>query len=165
VKDEMTFKEYLELIKQKTLSAYDNQDYQFEDLVDKVGARRDLNRNPLFDVMFVLQNMEVGSLEVEDLDFKPYGSKDSVVQFDITLIAEEVDNEIHFTLNYQAMLFNNQTIDTLSEYYKFIIKSTLENLDMKICAIDLITEEQNENILKNSKYNNLYKEEEYEFDF
>ncbi|MEX3625902.1 condensation domain-containing protein, partial [Viridibacillus arvi] len=134
-------------------------------LVDKVGARRDLNRNPLFDVMFVLQNMEVGSLEVEDLDFKPYGSKDSVVQFDITLIAEEVDNEIHFTLNYQAMLFNNQTIDTLSEYYKFIIKSTLENLDMKICAIDLITEEQNENILKNSKYNNLYKEEEYEFDF
>ncbi|HLP45258.1 MAG TPA: condensation domain-containing protein, partial [Candidatus Kapabacteria bacterium] len=41
----------------RTLEAFENQEYPFEDLVDKLSIRRDAGRNPLFDVMFVLQNM------------------------------------------------------------------------------------------------------------
>ncbi|PGS32546.1 hypothetical protein COC58_29210, partial [Bacillus cereus] len=133
--------------------------------VEKVDAGRDLSRNPLFDVMFVLQNMETGNLEIEGLDFKPYNSKNSVEQFDIALIAEEINNEMHLTLSFQTKLFNNQTIEILAEYYKIITENVIGNLEMKIYNIDLITQEQNANMLKNAKYNNLYKEEEYEFDF
>ena len=58
VNSELSFKEYLKKVKEKTLNAYENQDYQFEELVEKLDINRDLSRNPLFDVMFALQNIE-----------------------------------------------------------------------------------------------------------
>ncbi|MCP4156072.1 MAG: hypothetical protein GY757_50600, partial [bacterium] len=48
--------EYLKEVKNATLNAFDNQEYQFENLVDRLSVRRDTGRNPLFDVMFNLLN-------------------------------------------------------------------------------------------------------------
>ncbi|HLP58706.1 MAG TPA: condensation domain-containing protein, partial [Candidatus Deferrimicrobium sp.] len=53
-----TFREFLKEVKQKTLAAFENQEYPFENLVEKVVVNRDTGRNPLFDVIFVLQNIE-----------------------------------------------------------------------------------------------------------
>ncbi|MBO1919806.1 hypothetical protein J4710_02635 [Staphylococcus xylosus] len=52
------------------LKAYDNQEYPLEELVDEVVERRDLTRNPLFDVLFTLQNNETQDLQIEDWDIK-----------------------------------------------------------------------------------------------
>ncbi|HLP60512.1 MAG TPA: SDR family NAD(P)-dependent oxidoreductase, partial [Candidatus Deferrimicrobium sp.] len=45
-----TFRCFLQEVKQKTLAAFENQDYPFEELVEKVAKGRDTDRNPLFDV-------------------------------------------------------------------------------------------------------------------
>ena len=56
--EEKTFSEFLSEIKEHALGAYENQEYPFEELLEEVEVRRDLSRNPLFDVMFVVQNNE-----------------------------------------------------------------------------------------------------------
>ena len=43
-----------------------NQDYPFEDLVDKLNVPRDLSRNPIFDTMFVMQNYGLPKVNCED---------------------------------------------------------------------------------------------------
>ncbi|MCP4215909.1 MAG: AMP-binding protein, partial [bacterium] len=43
---------FLEEVRKRTLEAFDNQDYQFEDIVETLELRRDLSRSPLFDTMF-----------------------------------------------------------------------------------------------------------------
>jgi non-ribosomal peptide synthetase component F len=53
---EKTLKDFLNELKERTLATFENQEYQFEELVEKVEVNRDTGRNPLFDVMFVLQN-------------------------------------------------------------------------------------------------------------
>ena len=52
------FSAYLQEVKQSTLGAYEHQEYGFETLIDKLQVRRDMSRNPLSDVTFVLQNQE-----------------------------------------------------------------------------------------------------------
>ncbi|MCP4149728.1 MAG: non-ribosomal peptide synthetase, partial [bacterium] len=42
-----TFNQFLRDVKETTLSAFENQEYPFEDLVDKVDINRDVSRNPL----------------------------------------------------------------------------------------------------------------------
>ena len=54
-----TFGEFLVEVKERTLQAFENQDYPFEELVDRLAINRDTSRNPVFDVMLVLQNMAV----------------------------------------------------------------------------------------------------------
>ncbi|MCP4157707.1 MAG: hypothetical protein GY757_58905, partial [bacterium] len=53
---EKSIEEYLRKVKGNTLQAFENQEYQFEDLVDSLSVRRDTGRNPVFDVMFNLLN-------------------------------------------------------------------------------------------------------------
>jgi amino acid adenylation domain-containing protein len=50
---EKTFRQFLSEVKTQTLEAFENQDYQFEELVEQVEVKRDAGRNPLFDVMFL----------------------------------------------------------------------------------------------------------------
>ncbi|WP_231104047.1 condensation domain-containing protein, partial [Bacillus amyloliquefaciens] len=47
-----TFRAFLEEVKHHTLKDFENTDYQFENIVQKLGVKRDSSRNPLFDVMF-----------------------------------------------------------------------------------------------------------------
>ena len=97
---ERTFREFLGEVKEKTLLAFENQEYPFEELVDKLSVKRDTGRNPLFDIMFVLQNMQTGSVGQEETGFetsrpvqpgsmKQYENIFQTAKFDLTLSAIE----------------------------------------------------------------------------
>ena len=50
-----TFIQFLNQVKEQTFSAFENQDYQFEDLVEQASVNRDTSRNPIFDVLYTLR--------------------------------------------------------------------------------------------------------------
>jgi non-ribosomal peptide synthetase component F len=89
-----TFREFLGEVKERSLSAFENQEYQFEDLVEKVSVNRDVGRNALFDVMFALQNMGTAEIRIgtpgKRLKVTPYDYENRVSKFDMTLTAMEI---------------------------------------------------------------------------
>ena len=56
------FEDFLSELKEELLNIFDNQEYPFEELVEKVGIKRDASRNPLFSTMFTLQNADLSEL-------------------------------------------------------------------------------------------------------
>ncbi|WP_339373137.1 condensation domain-containing protein, partial [Paenibacillus elgii] len=86
---EKTFHDYVQEVKETSLKAFENQDYPFEALVDKLDLKRDMSRHPLFDTMFVLQNTEQGEDDLEGLQFKPYPHQHQAAKFDLTLQVTE----------------------------------------------------------------------------
>ncbi|MCP4146352.1 MAG: hypothetical protein GY757_01255, partial [bacterium] len=86
---ENTYPGYLEKVKQRTLEAFENQEYQFEDLVEKVLVRRDTSRNPIFDVMFSQWNEGSAKAKRTDLESSAYHFETSTVQFDLSLNVAE----------------------------------------------------------------------------
>ncbi|NOQ26618.1 MAG: amino acid adenylation domain-containing protein, partial [Bacteroidales bacterium] len=56
VKEDDTVKEFVARLRQSVLGAFENKEYQFEELVENISIGRDLSRNPLIDVMFNLLN-------------------------------------------------------------------------------------------------------------
>ncbi|MCY9771193.1 condensation domain-containing protein, partial [Paenibacillus alvei] len=67
-----TFRSYLEEMKQLALTAFEHAEYPFEELVEHVVRHRDVSRNPIFDAMFVLQNMNRSELQMADVEITPY---------------------------------------------------------------------------------------------
>ncbi|MEO2215445.1 condensation domain-containing protein [Paenibacillus amylolyticus] len=80
---EKRFMDFVGEVKERTLAAFDHQDYPFEELVEKLDVRRDLGRNPLFDTMLVLQNMEQARFELEGVDVRPVELHHSTTKFDL----------------------------------------------------------------------------------
>ena len=147
-----TFNEFLEEVRINSLQAYENQEYQFEELVDKVQVSRDLGRNPLFDTMFILQNLEGRETEYDGLKFKQYELENTAAKFDLTLTGVEVSGEILFSIVYAQKLFNKETIERLSDHFKNILEIIAKNPDIRLCEIDMLSPEEKETIL--DKFNN-----------
>ncbi|MCK4258972.1 MAG: amino acid adenylation domain-containing protein, partial [Halanaerobiales bacterium] len=138
-----TYLGFLNEIKENSLQAYENQDYQFDMLVEKLDLRRDLSRNPLFDAMFVLQNFATKSAGLQtDLMFKPFNYNSKVSKFDITLTASELIDGIKFSFEYRTRLFKRETIERFSQHFINILQQIVDNPVIKLEDIEMISEDE-----------------------
>jgi amino acid adenylation domain-containing protein len=144
---EKSFSEFLREVREKTLQAFENQDYPFEELVEKVGAARLLNRNPLFDVMFSLQNRENSEIRLPGLKLKPYSFENPTSKFDLGLRAAENEEGFSFTLDYCTALFKKETVRRFIAYFKKIAAAVLLSPRILLSYIEIITGEEKNKIL------------------
>jgi amino acid adenylation domain-containing protein len=134
---EKTFRDFLQEVKSKTLNAYENQDYQFENLVEKILADRDSGRNSLVDVIFVFQNMSVmgGDLPevtIPGLTLKPYKQDITFSPFDLLLNGGEAGEVISLTFQYRNDLFKKSTIQVMIRIFNEIISSVLQDKNIRL---------------------------------
>ena len=144
---ERTMRQFLKEVRERTLAAYENQEYQFDDLVESLKLSRDTGRHPLFDVMLVLQNMDIPRIEIPGLELRPYGYKSTVSKFDLCLNGDEEGDILVFTLEYSTSLFRRRTIERWIDFFKRIVDCFLENLEVKIGDIEIISAAEKSRIL------------------
>ncbi|MCX6584831.1 MAG: amino acid adenylation domain-containing protein [Candidatus Aminicenantes bacterium] len=146
-----TFNEFLSEVSRNAFAAFENQDYQFEMLVEKVTADRQMNRNPLFDVMFALQNfsqdIDLSAGGNEDMRIIPYHYKRRAAKFDLTLQAFEEGRHILFMLDYRTSLFRPETIARLIKHFLNIFHEVTENPGLLLSNIQVISESEREQLL------------------
>ena len=66
--------------------AYKNQNYQFEELVEKIEVKRDMSRHPMFDIVFAFQNIDMKEIKLNGLNVNLYNSENRITKFDIYVI-------------------------------------------------------------------------------
>ncbi|WP_432401626.1 amino acid adenylation domain-containing protein [Wukongibacter sp. M2B1] len=144
---EKTFSKFLEEVKENALKAYENQDYQFEELVEKLDIKRDMSRNPLFDTMFSMQNADTNELEMEGFKILPYNSEFDAVKFDLMLDAEELEDTISFSLGYCTKLLKKETIEGFAQHFINILEEVTENAKLMLKDIDMLSQEEKRKML------------------
>lgn len=139
---EKTFSHFLAEVKETGLKAYENQDYQFEMLVDKLNLDRDMSRNPLFDVLFALQNTQTSRLAVQKLKIGNYPFDNKITKFDLSLMAMETSQGIYFGLTYRSDLFRAETMQQMGRHLQAILRQIVKNPEQPIHAINLLSPEE-----------------------
>jgi amino acid adenylation domain-containing protein len=134
---EKSYSQFLADVAIRTIDAFENQDYPFEDLVEKVVVKRDTNRNPLFDVLFQFENVDTTQSEVRGLKVTPYEFQRSSSKFDLSLIGIEADKDLYFILEYSTELFREESVESFIDYFKDIVSSVLEDPKKKISDIQI----------------------------
>jgi amino acid adenylation domain-containing protein len=134
-----TYWELFREVKEHTLNAFENQDVQFEELVQRLNLKRDPSRNPLFDVTFVVQNFERPTIHVPGLTAVPYEKENKTSKFDLTLFAweDETKSRILFILEYAAKLFNKETIEKIANHFIEIIKQVNRDKHIRLKEISI----------------------------
>ena len=149
-----TIKTFLLEVRQTTLQAFENQDYPFEELVEKTAIARDMGRNPVFDVMFTLQNMAeqfTGHGQQRPItqgDREPGLELNPIAKFDLTVIANEVPGGIALEFEYSAALFKKETVQRFCDYFKRIIAGLTANPGITITDIEMMSDEEKQQHLQ-----------------
>jgi amino acid adenylation domain-containing protein len=146
---EQTYREFFKEIKKRSLEAFENQDYPYEELVEVVAITRDISRNPLFDSMFVLENQGISQIEIPGLKLSPHEHQTGTSKFDLTLIGVKLEEKMRFIFEYSTKLFKRQTIEKYTGYFKKIIADVLiaGPKDIKLSEIEIIRAEEKRQIL------------------
>ncbi|MCP5052102.1 MAG: amino acid adenylation domain-containing protein [bacterium] len=135
----LTAARYLNDVKEKCLLALDNQDYQFDALIEKLGLAGETGGNPLFDTMFVLDHLTVEDHQLEPGRLKviPYQPRLEVSQFDLTLTAVETGSGIMLLLNYDTSLFKEEGINELLRNVVNILSGMIHDPEIEIGQMDM----------------------------
>jgi len=148
---ELPFNRYLENIKHLTLSAFENQDYPFDRLVETLEEqgiiRREMNRNPLFDSMFALHNHDPfadTADENQTIESLPdeFTVMNPTAKFDLLFNAVEHNGALKMVLDYSTALFKPETIQKISGYFLEILRQVLEEPTIRIKDIDIVDSER-----------------------
>ncbi|MCP4156640.1 MAG: hypothetical protein GY757_53500 [bacterium] len=124
---EKNFNRFLKEVKTQALAAFKNREYPFEELVDRIVTKRDASRNPLFDVLFVMQNMEAAEINLPGLILKPYPLEIGKAIVDLTFTCQEAGEKLLFTLYYRKRLFKEDTVIRYVLYFKKILSEIILN--------------------------------------
>ncbi|MFM5981778.1 MAG: amino acid adenylation domain-containing protein [Sphaerospermopsis kisseleviana] len=136
---EQSFIEFLQQTRQTCLDAYAHQDVPFEVLVEKLRPERSMSYNPLFQVMFALENNESPDLDLSGLDIEWLGVKGAIAKFDLTLLITESDNQLNCTWEYATDLFARGTIQRMAEQFAVLLKGIIDHPYQSIKTLPLMT--------------------------
>jgi amino acid adenylation domain-containing protein len=139
IKPEQSFIEFLQQTRHTCLDAYAHQDTPFELLVEKLQPERSMSHNPLFQVMFALENNQSPELSLPGLEIQWLGSTCPFAKFDITLLVTESDNQLNCSWEYTTDLFERSTIQRMAEQFEVLLKGIVDNSNQPIETLPLIT--------------------------
>ncbi len=135
---ELEYSALLNQLRRTTMDAYAHQDVPFEILVEKLKPERDLSYNPIYQVMFALQNTPPPSSEFSGLNMSLQEIDSGTALFDITLNMWEENGRLKGYFEYNTDLFDESTIIRMTGHYCNILSSVANNYDIKLNEISLL---------------------------
>ncbi len=133
-----TFRELVTRVRETTLAAYDRQDLPFERLVEELQPDRVLSRNPLFQVVFAVQNVGIGAIELPGVRLSLFPRAATATRFDLEVHVWESAGEIALQLFYDADLFEPSTIERLASHYALLLEAAAARPDARLSSLPLM---------------------------
>jgi amino acid adenylation domain-containing protein len=157
-----TFTGFLNQVRQRVLGALAHQDYPFPMLVERLGAKRDASRAPLYQASFVLQReygtergdlsrlalgesgvrIKSGVLEVESFELA-----ERITPFDLTLMMAETGDSISATFEYNRDLFDSATISRMAQHFTSLVSAIGSNPDRLVSDLPMIADIERQQLL------------------
>lgn len=134
-----TYKTFLSEIRDLCLKAHENQEYSFNDLIDAIGYQRDAARNPLFDVMLVMQNNEQMPFCLDGVEAQWVQMAAAVSKFDLTFNIEERNGQFVVNLEYCTDLFKKDSAERILQHYLAVLTQLTENCEQLLSDIKVLT--------------------------
>jgi amino acid adenylation domain-containing protein len=141
-----TFQERLATVKESVLDAYAHQDAPFERIVET--TRRGSASQPLFRVMFVLQNAPLPELSLRGLRATRIDVESASAKFEITFSLEAAGRGLKGTVEYSADLFESSTINRMIEHFQTVLETVASDAQVNIGWIDLMRPSERRQVLE-----------------
>ncbi|HEY0605695.1 MAG TPA: amino acid adenylation domain-containing protein, partial [Herpetosiphonaceae bacterium] len=142
-----TFREVLGQVRAVVLQAFAHQDVPFEQVVDAVQPVRDLSHNPLFQVMFALQNAPMAPLRLTNVAIQTLEVAYGTAKFDLSLDLLETESGLAGALEYSKDLFDAPTIRRLVEHFATLLAGIATNPEQRIAGLPLLSAAERSQVL------------------
>jgi len=142
-----SFIEVLKQVRRTSLDAYQHQDLPFEKLVEELQPERNLSRSPLFQAMFLMQNMPGTNLELPELKLEGIKVATSETPFDLVLSVEDGGTQLECLLKYRAELWKRERIEQLSQHLERLLAAVAAEPERRLGQLEILNEWERRKLL------------------
>ena len=143
---DLSFRDVIRRVRSFALEAYMHQDVPFEKLVEELVPQRSLDTPPLFQVMFIFQNIPKQVFKIPGLSIKEMNFETGIAKFDLSAELWE-DTEFHCQFEYNTDLFEHSTMRRMLGHFERLIQAALENPDLPFAQLPMVSPEEREQLL------------------
>jgi amino acid adenylation domain-containing protein len=142
-----SFLALLQNVRETVLDAHRHQHIPFEKLVDELHVERTLSHTPLFQVWFVLQNVEPQGLQLPGLKLSGLGSGNKTAKVDLTLDVVESAQNLTLSLEYNTDLFDETTVQRMLSRFETLLQSIVSQPNLAVADLSLLTDDESLHLL------------------
>ena len=146
--DEPSFKDLLKQVREAALGAYAHQDVPFERLVEELQPERAIDRNPIFQVVFSLQNLDQPAMRMDGVSVPVGVPSNPETKFDLELYLQDAPNGIRGSFVYSADLFEPAFIERMVQRFQRLIEKVLVEPDTALSHLSLLDEAEYRQIIE-----------------
>jgi amino acid adenylation domain-containing protein/non-ribosomal peptide synthase protein (TIGR01720 family) len=136
---DLSFRGLLARVRETTLGAYDHQDLPFDRLVEELRPERSLGYQPLFQVLFVLQNAPRPAVSPSGLTLEALAAGTGTSRFDLVLSMEEGEAGLAAVWEYSSDLFDPATVLRMASHLETLLASAAADPDLPLSRLGLLT--------------------------
>jgi non-ribosomal peptide synthetase component F/acyl carrier protein len=140
-----SFRELLGRVREVALGAYAHQELPFEKLVEELQPERNLSYNPLFQVLFVMQNTPKERLELAGLSLASREVESKTAKFDLSLSIRDTTNqeqELAGSLEYNTDLFESATAGRMCGHFQALLEGIVADPEQPLSTLPLMTQSE-----------------------
>ena len=156
VSGDPSFIELLERVREVALAAYAHQDLPFEKLVEELHPERSLSRNPLFDVLFVVQNTPRSEGLLGEMRLESWGEGGKTTRLDLEVHVSEGAKGLVCTFVYATDLFTAETIRRLMGHYEQLLGAVVADARQRVSELPLLTSAEQEHLRQWNETSSAY---------
>ncbi len=147
--ENISFRQLVRQVRGFALETYAHQDVPFEKLVEELVPQRSVDITPLFQVMFIFQNMPKQVFKIQGLEMEDFPFETGIAKFDLTAEVYEVEEEeaLHWRFEYNTDLFEPATIRQMIGHLRNLLNAAIENPDRSLARIALMDSTEREHLL------------------
>ncbi len=142
-----TFSELLGRVREVTLEAYAHQDLPFDRLVEELHLPRDLSRTPVFQVMFILQNIAPITIDLPDLTMTAVAIESETAKFDLTLGFVETADGLQGACEYNTDLFEAATVARLIQHLEILLAGSVADPGQRLSQLPWLSAAEQQQVL------------------
>ncbi len=158
VNPEDSFKTTYNLIKNTTFKAYENQQYPFDRLVEELKIKKDNSRNPIFDVLLILQNFTDNNDVIKtDSTNTIFDYGEDVSKYELNFTFQEVGDTMSMEVVFNSDIYEKQDVSKMMEHFITILDNSLQQTTQPISEIKYLSAEEENELL------NLFNATEVDF--
>ncbi|HEX6289615.1 MAG TPA: amino acid adenylation domain-containing protein, partial [Herpetosiphonaceae bacterium] len=142
-----TFRALLHRVREVCLQAYAHQELPFEKLVEELQPDRDPSHTPIFQVLFVLQNIPAEAQEMGGIRLTRFVVDTQTTTFDLTLTIEDTAEGLKSTFIYNTDLFDRTTIERMAAHWQTLLAGIVAAPDLRIADLPLLSMAERQQIV------------------
>jgi len=146
----LNFNKLLFLAKNKLTKALKYQMYPYENIIQDLGLESDLSRNPIFDVLVLMQNFN-SDLSFEnlsdELDIREFQIESRTSLMDLQFEFIENHYDLQLTISYNTDLFLQDQIERMGKHFLKLIQLVVLDSQKAICEYDILFEDERKKVL------------------